>query len=58
MLTQFFLKKENRFLSPSFLTVTMVLGEFLAVQWLGLHTSTAGGPGLIPGEGPKIPQAT
>ena len=27
------------------------------VQWLGLHTSTAGGTGLIPGRGTKIPHA-
>ena len=26
----------------------------LAVQWLGLHASTAGGTGLIPGQGTKI----
>ena len=27
------------------------------VQWLGLHASTVGGPGLIPGQGTKILQA-
>ena len=27
------------------------------VQWLGLHASTAGSPGLIPGRGTKILQA-
>ena len=27
------------------------------VQQLGLHASTAGGTGLIPGQGTKIPQA-
>ena len=27
------------------------------VQWLGLYTSTAGGTGLIPGWGTKIPPA-
>ena len=31
-------------------------GTFLAVQWLGLHASTAGSPGSIPGRGTKIPQ--
>ena len=31
-------------------------GDSLAVQWLGLHASTAGGMGLIPGRGTKIPQ--
>ena len=30
------------------------LGNSLAVQWLGLHASTAGGPGSIPGPGTKI----
>ena len=29
----------------------------LVVQWLGLHASTAGGMGSIPGWGTKIPQA-
>ena len=27
----------------------------LAVQWLGLHASTAGGTGSFPGQGAKIP---
>ena len=27
------------------------------VQWLGLHAFTAEGPGSIPGQGTKIPQA-
>jgi len=30
----------------------------LAVQWLGLCTSTAGGKGSIPGQEMKIPHAT
>ena len=30
------------------------LGDFLTVQWLGLHTSTAAGTGSIPGQGTKI----
>ena len=30
----------------------------LAVQWLSLHASTAGGMGSIPGGGTKIPDAT
>ena len=30
----------------------------LAVQWLGLWALTARGPGLIPGQGTKIPHAT
>ena len=32
-------------------------GNSLAIQWLGLHTLTAEGPGSIPGRGTKIPQA-
>ena len=35
-----------------------ICGNSLAVQWLGLCTSTAGGPGSIPGWGAKIPHAT
>ena len=34
-----------------------ILGNSLAVQWLELLTSTAGGTGLIPGQGTKILQA-
>ena len=34
------------------------IGNSLAVQWLGLWASTAGGTGLIPGRGAKIPHAT
>ena len=33
------------------------LGNSLAVQWLRLLASTAGGKGLIPGQETKIPQA-
>ena len=33
------------------------MGTSLAVQWLGLCASTAGGPGLIPGRATKIQQA-
>ena len=32
-------------------------GNSLAVLWLGLRTSTAGGMGSIPGRGTKIPHA-
>ena len=35
----------------------MEIGNPLAVQWLGLCASTAGGRGLIPGQGTKIPHA-
>ena len=31
------------------------MGNSLAGQWLRLHTSTAGGTGLIPGQGTKVP---
>ena len=31
--------------------------DSLAIQWLGLHSSTAGGTGSIPGHGTKILQA-
>ena len=34
------------------------LGTSQAVQWLRLHASNAGGMGLIPGQGTKIPHAT
>ena len=33
------------------------MGTSLAVQWLRVHASTAGGMGLIPGQGTKIPHA-
>ena len=33
-------------------------GTSLAVQWLRLGTSTAGGAGLIPGQGIKMPHAS
>ena len=32
-------------------------GTFLVVQWLRLHTSTAGHTSLIPGHGAKTPHA-
>ena len=36
----------------------MMGGNSLVVQWLGLGAFTAEGPGLIPGQGTKIPQVT
>ena len=33
-------------------------GNSLAVQWLGIGALTAKGPGSVPGQGTKIPQAT
>ena len=35
-----------------------MLGTSLAVQWLRLRASTAGGTGSIPGWGAKIPHTT
>ena len=35
-----------------------IMGNSLAVQWLGFCASTEGDTGLIPGQGTKIPQAT
>ena len=35
-----------------------MVGSSLAVWWLGLYASTAGGTYLIPAWGSKIPQAT
>ena len=34
------------------------LGTFQVIQWLSLHAFNAGGMGLIPGWGNKIPHAT
>ena len=38
-------------------SLNRVIGNSLAVQWLGLHAFTAMGPGSIPGRGTKISQA-
>ena len=35
-----------------------ILGNSLAVQWVGIHAFTAEGPDSILGWGSKIPQAT
>ena len=35
----------------------MKSGNSLAVQWLGLCASTAGGTGSIPSQGTKVPHA-
>ena len=45
-------------LSSVFAAQKRAIGTSLAVQWLGLRTSTAGGTGSIPGRGTKTPQAT
>ena len=42
--------------TTSWLTV-WVLGSSLAVQWLAPRAVTAEGPGLIPGQRTKMPQA-
>ena len=34
--------------------IKTTIGNSLVVQWLGLHASTAGGKGPIPGQGAKI----
>ena len=36
----------------------VILGNSLAIQWLGLHASPAGVMGSIPGPGSKIPHAS
>ena len=51
---------EARVLQPAFPKLryrSHVIGNSLAVQWLGPHASTAGGTGSIPGQGIKIMQA-
>ena len=45
-------------LKPKAIQNEDLYGPSLAVQWLGLGTSTAAGEGLIPGRGSKIPHAT
>ena len=37
--------------------IEIFVGNSLVVQWLEFHVSTAEGPGSIPGQGTKIPQA-
>ena len=44
-------------LSGKLLHKTHAVGTSLAVQWLRLHASTAGGVGSIPGRGTKMPHA-
>ena len=48
-------------MNPGCVTVNVkniIIGNSLAVQKLGLRALTDEGPGLIPGQGTKIPQAT
>ena len=44
-------------LSLSSVAFKKIVGNSLAVQWLLLCASTAGGPGLVPGRGTGIPQS-
>ena len=37
---------------------SLAIGTSLMVQWLRLQAANAGGMGLIPGQGTKIPHAT
>ena len=51
-------EKTNIFLISGVMSFqTVGAGTSLAVQWLSLHTSNAGGTGLIPGQRTKIPHA-
>ena len=60
----FTLKPKLQYLSAYHLLPILIskekphLENSLAVQWLGLSTLTAEGPGSIPGQGTKIPQVT
>ena len=47
--------RKNFSLVLVYLLKKLLIGNSLAVQWLGLHTFTAKGPGSIPGQGTKIP---
>ena len=45
-------------MGPQIIAIKRVIsGTSLAVQWLRLRASTAGGKGSITGQGTKIPQA-
>ena len=48
-------RPKNYFLGHFFFFKLSQIGNSLIVQWLGLHSLTARGPGLIPGHGTKIP---
>ena len=51
-------KKKKKQLASEALIQQAFTGTSLVVQWLRFHSSTAGGTGLIPGPGTKIPHAT
>ena len=48
-------KKDLKIISYAFFKV--ILGNSLAVQWLGLRDFTAEGAGSISGQGTRIPEA-
>ena len=53
--------EELNFVSGQYLSVFFIKrfpGNSLVVQWLRLSASTAGGAGLIPGWGTKVPHAS
>ena len=50
-----FQRQELRPREVKTLTLNHIAGTSLVVQWLRLYTSTAGGKGLIPSRGTKIP---
>ena len=51
-------KFSNNSESKNLVIKILFWGTSLAVQWLRLHTSSAGGVGSIPGRGTKVPNAT
>ena len=52
-LTQYYFRERN----SCYELIMVVIGNFLAVQWLRLHTANAGDIGSIAGWGTKIPDA-
>ena len=50
-------KKKKKLGLPSLVQSLSTLGNPLEVQWLGLHTPTAGSPGSVPGWSTEIPYA-
>ena len=49
--------KKKKLGLPSLVQSLSTLGNPLEVQWLGLHTPTAGSPGSVPGWSTEIPYA-
>ena len=52
------IRPKGKFRYKTKITLKYKTRDFLVVQWLGLCTSNAGGEGLIPGRGTKIPHST